>query len=73
MRRSVHRMKVAGLLAAGSMLFQFGGCLDVGGLWRNVQIGFTRQIGAIPAQAVYDLTIGPIIDDLIGGGNDSSS
>lgn len=67
MRKSIHRMKVVGLLAAGSMLFQFGGCLDLGGVWRNVQIGFTRQIGAIPAQAVYDLTVGPLLDGVLGG------
>lgn len=68
MRRSVHRMKVVALLATGSMLFQFGGCLNLGGLFRQAQIGFTRQIGAIPAQAVYDLTIGPLVNNLIGGG-----
>lgn len=68
MRRSVHRVKVAALLVSGSMLFQFGGCLSVDNLLRQMQIGFGRQIGAIPAQAVYDLTIGPILDDLIGGG-----
>jgi len=54
-------------LATGSMLFQFGGCLDLGGLWRNVQVGFSRQIGAIPAQTFYDAVIAPLVGDLTGG------
>jgi hypothetical protein len=62
-------MKVAALLVSGSMLFQFGGCLNLDSLFRNIQVGFARQIGAIPAQAVYDLTIGQILDGVIGGGD----
>ena len=69
MRRSVHRKKAVALLAAGAMLFQFGGCLSLGGAWRNFQLGFSRQIGALPAQAVFDLTIGPLIDGVLAGGN----
>ena len=66
MRRTANRMKMAALLASGSMLFQFGGCLSLDSFWRNMQIGFSQQIGAIPAQAVYDLTIGSLIDPLLG-------
>lgn len=69
MRNSVRRTKVVALLATGTMLFQFGGCLNLESFARNFRIGFTRQIGAIPAQAVYDLTVGPLVDGLLGGGD----
>lgn len=64
MRSRIHRMKRMGVLLTGGMMFFFGGC-SLNGLINQASIGFARQIGAIPAQAVYDLTIGPIIDGAI--------
>lgn len=69
MRNSVRRTKVVALLATGAMLFQFGGCLNLEGFVRNFRIGFQRQLGAIPAQTVFDLTVGPLVDGLLGGGD----
>lgn len=66
MRRKVHAMKVVGVLLTGGMLLQFGSC-SLSGLLNQASIGFARQLGAIPAQAVYDATIAPIIDDALGG------
>lgn len=66
MAKKVHRMKVVGALLTGGMMFLFGGC-SLNGLLNQASIGFARQIGAIPAQAVYDLTIGPLLDGVIGG------
>lgn len=67
MRRNVHRVKMLGLLLTGAMVFQFGGC-SLNGLLNQASIGFARQIGAIPAQVVYDATIAPLIDSITGGG-----
>jgi hypothetical protein len=67
MQRSVNRTKVLGLLAAGSMLFQLGGC-SIDAFLNQAQIGFARTFGGIPAQLIYDLTIGPL--DLFGGGGE---
>ena len=64
MRNKIPRLKMVGLLFTGAMMFQFGGC-SLNGLLSQASIGFARQIGAIPAQAVYDLTVGPLIDGAI--------
>ncbi len=64
MRSKMHRMKMVGVLLTGAMVFGFGGC-SLNGLLNQASIGFARQIGAIPAQAVYDLTVGPLIDGAI--------
>jgi hypothetical protein len=67
MRKNSHRMKIVGLLLAGGMLLQFGGCL--GGIWKQVGIGFGRSIGAIPGNLVGDLIVGFLP---IGGGDDGT-
>ena len=64
MRSKIHRMKMVGVLLTGGMMFFFGGC-SLNGLLNQASIGFARQLGAIPAQAVYDLTVGPLINDAI--------
>lgn len=66
MRKSAIRMKVVGMLASGCMLFQFGGC-NLNGFINNAVRGFGEGFGAIPAQVFFDLTIGPLLDDLLGG------
>jgi len=72
MRSKVHRMKMVGTLLTGATLFAFGGC-SLDGLISQATIGFARQIGAIPAQAFYDATIGPILDgDGLFGGSDTT-
>jgi len=67
MQKSVNRTKVLGLLAAGSMLFQLGGC-SLDAFLNQASIGFARTFGGIPAQIIYDLTIGPFIEDSLGCG-----
>jgi hypothetical protein len=38
--------------------------------FNQASIGFARTFGGIPAQLIYDLTIGPFIEDFIGGGSE---
>lgn len=71
MQKSVNRMKFLGLLGAGSMLFQFGGC-SLDALVNQSSIGFARQLGAIPAQALYDAFIAPLVEGITGGGEEGA-
>lgn len=64
-------LKGAALAAMAGTMLQFGGCVDLEAGLQNVRIGFARELGAIPAQAVYDLTLGPIVDDFLTGGDDT--
>ena len=66
MQKSVKRTKVLGLLAAGSMLFQFGGC-SFDAFLNQASIGFARTIGGFPAQTIYDAFIAPLVDGFSGG------
>jgi hypothetical protein len=66
MRKTANRMRFIGMLASGCMLLQFGGC-SLNGFIQQATIGFARGFGAIPSQVLFDLTIGPLLDDLVGG------
>jgi len=67
MQKNNRRMKVAALLASGAMMMQLGGCLFNDNFWRQVQIGFGRGVGTLPANIVNDFLNG-FIGDLTGGG-----
>lgn len=63
MTRTHRKRKMLGLLAAGCLLFQFGGC-ELGGAWNRFQIGFSEQFGAFAASVVIDV-LG--LEDAAGG------
>jgi len=67
--RKTNRWKMVGMLTTGSMMFQLLGCIS----YENILFGFNTQLGSIPAQALYDATIGPLLDDLLGGGGDEAA
>lgn len=47
------KRKMLGMLAAGCLLFQLGGC-GFEGLWNRFQIGFGEQLGAFAASVMID-------------------
>ncbi len=70
MTKIVRSKKTLALLATCGFMFQFGGCLGPIQSWAVK--GFGWQLGSLPAQAVYDLFIQPIIDDTLGGGGEEA-
>jgi len=69
MKKMTRRFKVIGMLATGATLLQFGGCGlgNLGAIWQQAGIGFAQQLGAIPAQIVYDAYIAPLVEGLLPG------
>jgi len=62
MKNVIRRMKMATVVVATSVLFQFGGCVDFGGFLHNARIGFSRSIGANIGSDFYDSTVRPLLD-----------
>ena len=54
MKKRSHRKRLLGLLAAGGLVLQFGGC-SLDAAWNRLQVGFMERIGAISAEALLDL------------------
>ena len=48
------KRKMLGLLAAGCLLFQFGGC-QLDAFWNRYQVGFAEQFGAFTASIVIEV------------------
>ena len=60
MKRKLRGARIAGLLAMGSTVFQFGGC-SLDGFLNRAQIGFAESIGAFAAEMLLDrLPAGPV-------------
>jgi len=72
MRNNNRWVKVVGMLATGATLLQFGGC-SLERLINQMQIGFARELGSIPAQVIYDRYVADALEGLLpdlGGGGD---
>jgi hypothetical protein len=71
MQNKIRRVKFAALLAMGGMMLQFGGCL--GTLPRNIWTGFGYSLGALPANILAEAYIAPLLEGVIGGGDEEEA